>query len=92
MSSRVMIRSLERLIERTPRKRWMKRWERELKLLRARVEVVNFDALDRKVAEASAAYKAKLFCSCGGVLSRDEVVVCPSCRGRDLSYKLRHIT
>ena len=31
-------------------------------------------------------------CECGGWLSRDEVIFCPRCKGRELRYELGYIT
>ena len=35
---------------------------------------------------------ASVLCDCGGSLRRDAVLFCPTCRGRDLDYKLNWIS
>ena len=43
-------------------------------------------------SETQATLDAKLVCACGGPLSRDEIVVCPSCRSQNVSYNIRYLT
>ncbi len=37
-------------------------------------------------------YEQSLVCECGGVLERDKVIFCPSCKSKNLSYQMQYIT
>jgi hypothetical protein len=37
-------------------------------------------------------YEESLICSCGGILERDKVLFCPSCKSQNLSYLTMYIT
>ena len=87
-----MVRSIETQMAETPRSRWLKDWEPDLAGYRQQLEGADVEAIRRRHAEVQAAYAAKLVCPCGGQLSRDEVVFCPGCRSKNVSYNLRYIT
>ena len=92
MFSQAMISSIEHQMKETPRHQWLKSWEPSLAEHRRLLEGVDIEAILRKQEEAGAAFEAKLVCSCGGPLSRDEAVVCPSCRGENVSHRVRYRT
>jgi hypothetical protein len=87
-----MVNLIERQMKDTPRSEWLRTWEPNLARYRRELKGVDVERLLRRQAEVGTAFEAKLICPCGGRLSRDEVVTCPSCRGRNLSYQLRYIT
>jgi hypothetical protein len=92
LHSRLMIDTIEGQMQKTPRREWLKCWEPDLAQHRRRLEGLDIDGIVRKQTEANAAFEAKLVCRCGGRLSRDEVLTCPSCRGRNLSYQIDYTT
>jgi hypothetical protein len=92
MWSLAIINSIQSQMSRTPRNGWLESWESDLAEHGRRLQGVDVEAIRRKHAEAQAALKAKLFCHCGGPLSRDEVISCPSCRSRNLRYETNYIT
>ena len=38
------------------------------------------------------AYRATLFCECGGSLDREKTLFCPNCKSTNLSYLMEYIT
>ena len=92
MFSLSMVKLIESQMAKTPRGEWLMSWEADLAKHRRCIEGIDFEPIHRKQTEVAAAFDAKLVCSCGGALSRDEVVVCPSCRSRSVSYRMRYIT
>jgi hypothetical protein len=42
--------------------------------------------------ESGSAYEASLICECGGKLNREQILFCPDCKSKDLSYSMEYIT
>lgn len=73
----------------------MKTWEPNLAHYREELSQVTETELAqvKKLREdADAAFKASLFCECGGTLDREQALFCPACKSKNLSYTLQHIT
>jgi hypothetical protein len=88
----MMVASIERGMKTMPRAQWMSNWESQLAEYRRGLEGVDVEWIRRRDAEATAAYEAKLVCSCGGALSREQPLFCPKCRGQRVSYRIAYIT
>jgi hypothetical protein len=42
--------------------------------------------------ESGSAYAASLICECGGKLNREQILFCPDCKSKDMSYSMEYIT
>ena len=42
--------------------------------------------------EPGSAYEASLICECGGKLNREQILFCPDCKSKDMSYSMEYIT
>ena len=42
--------------------------------------------------ESGSAYEASLICECGGKLNREQILFCPDCKSKDMSYSMEYIT
>ena len=90
-----MVRVIEKQMQKRPKEQWFASWEPDLAMYRARINSIPVEELDRIRnirRELDAAYKASLFCECGGPLDGDAVLFCPVCRSKRLSYKMTYIT
>ena len=90
-----MLNLCESQMEKTARKNWLATWEptvAECKKELSLVEEKEIEDVKNKRRESENAYKASLFCECGGGLDRDNVLFCPSCKSLDLTYSMEYIT
>jgi len=90
-----MLNLCESQMEKTARKNWLATWEptvTECKKELSLVEEKEIEDVKNKRLKSENAYKASLFCECGGILNRDNVLFCPSCKSIDLSYSMEYIT
>jgi hypothetical protein len=42
--------------------------------------------------ESGSSYEASLICECGGKLNREQILFCPDCKSKDMSYSMEYIT
>ncbi len=90
-----MIRLCEGQMEKTPKGEWLPTWEPTVTKNRQELSAVSEEELAQIKGirdQVDAAYKASLFCECGGILDREQVLFCPRCRSTKLSYKMKYIT
>ena len=90
-----MVSFIEGQMKTTPKKDWFSSWVRDLAVYQAEISSVRTDELElieRTYKKAQSDYELSLMCECGGSLSRDEILFCPSCKSKKLSYDMRGIT
>jgi len=90
-----MLDLCESQMKTTARRNWLPTWEptvAECKKELSLVEEKEMEEVRNKRRESADAFKASLFCECGGELDRENVLFCPNCKSLDLSYSMEYIT
>ncbi len=90
-----MAEMCERYMRETPKKEWLQTWEPTVREYRSKLSQITekeIEAIKKKRKAFEAKYKASLFCSCGGELSRDKTIICPKCKSKRLKYDMKYIT
>lgn len=85
----------ERQMKVMPRNQWLSSWVPTVAECNAELRKVSQEELT-KVVEVRLAfekeYQSSLFCECGGELKREEIIFCPKCMSRKISYQVLFMT
>ena len=91
----MVIGLIEGQMQTTPKENWRTSWAENLAHFRGELACIPAEELERirlVEEESDAAYKASLFCECGGSLSREHVIFCPKCGATHMLYKCEYLT
>ena len=90
-----MINLCESQMKETPRRNWLSTWEPMVAECKEELSDVSEEellAVKKNRDDFEKAYRATLFCECGGSLDREKTLFCPNCKSTNLSYLMEYIT
>ena len=90
-----MLHLCESQMQQYKKKDWLPTWESTVANCKKELSTVSTEelaAIKKRREDFEKAYKATLYCECGGHLEREKTLFCPDCKSTNLSYDMQYIT
>ena len=93
--ARSIIDLIERQMQQLPKRKWLDRWEEDLREHKGFLENIpeyKMTLISQSLSQANSEFEAQRQCECGGVYERSKALFCPSCKGKALRYLVQALT
>ena len=89
------IRSIENQMLKTPKDKWSSSWLKDIARYQnglSDVPAEELTQIESTLNSVRASFEASLVCECGGVRSREQILFCPVCKSKAVTYHCTAIT